>query len=246
MNTDNLAKTAFSKKPPPAINLPRVVWMLILALVGIHLVLQAGGPHWQAFAIYTFAFIPARLSLEHFPQPPGAAVWSFLTYGLLHGDWMHVLGNCLWLVVFSKPVQARLGTLRYLLLLALSVIAGAASTLLLHWGEPLQLVGISGGVSGLLAAAIPLMYGHREPSPSGRLRPLAPMEILRDRRALTFSLMWLGITALTATSQFLTTNAIIAQQVVAWEAHVGGFIMGLLVFYGLDHANRSEIVHTLH
>ena len=231
---------------PPAINLPRVVWALIVALIGIHFILEWGGEHWQAFAVYTFAFIPARLGLAHFPQPPGAAVWSFLTYGFLHADWTHVLSNCLWLAVFSKPVQERLGTLRYLILLALSIVAGAAATLVLHWGEALQLVGISGGVSGLLAAAIPLMYGKREPNGRGRLRPLRPLEIVQDSRALTFSLMWIGLTAVTATSQFITTDAMIAHNVVAWEAHVGGFIIGLIAFYALDRANRLESIHTLH
>lgn len=237
---------AVSKPTTPAINLPTVVWVLILALIGIHFVLDWGGAQWQAFAVYTFAFIPARLGFAHFPQPPGAAVWSFLTYGFLHADWTHVLGNSIWLAVFSKPVQARLGTLRYLGLLALSIIAGAAATLFLHWGEPLQLVGISGGVSGLLAAAIPLMYGHREPAPHGRLRPLLPLEILRDRRAFTFGVMWLGLTAFTATSQFLATDALIPQHVIAWEAHLGGFIMGLIAFYILDRANTPAAVHTLH
>ena len=234
------------KAHPPAINLPTVVWVLIVTLIGIHFAIGAIGGNAETLAVYTFAFIPARLAYAHFPQPPGAAVWSFLTYGFLHASWTHVLGNCLWLAVFSKPVQARLGNLRYLILLALSIIAGAAATLVLHWGEPLQLVGISGGVSGLLAAAIPLMYGHNEPAPHGRLRPLMPLEILRDRRALTFSLMWMGLTALTATSQFLTTDAMIPSQVVAWEAHVGGFVVGLIAFYALDRANRSEIIHTLH
>ncbi len=246
MNEKNRTELALSQQRVPAVNLPPVVWILIATLIGIHFVYERSGAHNQAFAVYTFAFIPARLSSAYFPQPPGAALWSFLTYGFLHADWAHVLGNCLWLAVFSKPVQARLGNVRYLLLLALSIIAGAAATLILHWGEPLQLVGISGGVSGLLAAAIPLMYGQRQPAPHGRLRPLRPMEILRDRRALTFSLMWMGLTALTATSQFLTSDAMIPSQVVAWEAHVGGFIVGLLAFYALDRANRSEIIHTLH
>ena len=246
MSDKNPSEMSQPRQTPPAINLPRVVWGLILALVAIQFVLEWGGEQWQAFAVYTFAFIPARLGLAHFPQPPGAAIWSFLTYGFLHANWSHVLGNSLWLAVFSKPVQARLGTLRYLILLVVSIIAGAVATLVLHWGEPLQLVGISGGVSGLLAAAIPLMYGHREPEPHGRLRPLRPLEILQDSRAVTFSLMWIVITALTATSQFITTDALIPRNVVAWEAHVGGFIIGLIAFYALDRANRLESIHTLH
>ena len=139
MSDKNPPEMSRSRQTPPAINLPRVVWVLIMVLVGIQFVLEWGGEHWQAFAVYTFAFIPARLGSVHFPQPPGAAIWSFLTYGFLHANWSHVLGNSLWLAVFSKPVQARLGTLRYLILLALSIIAGAAATLVLHGGEPLQL-----------------------------------------------------------------------------------------------------------
>lgn len=246
MSDKNPPEMGRPRPTPPAINLPRAVWVLIAVLVGIQFVLEWGGEHWQAFAVYTFAFIPARLGLAYFPQPPGAAVWSFLTYGFLHANWTHVLSNSLWLAVFSKPVQARLGNLRYLILLALSIIAGAGATLVLHWGEPLQLVGISGGVSGLLAAAIPLMYGHHEPAPHGRLRPLRPLEILKDSRALTFSLMWIVLTAVTATSQFITTDALIPRNVVAWEAHVGGFIIGLIAFYALDRANRLESIHTLH
>ena len=246
MNEKDPPEMAVSKPTPPAINLPIVVWVLILVLFGIHLVLDWGGTQWQTFAVYTFAFIPARFGFAHFPQPPGAAVWSFLTYGFLHADWTHLLGNCLWLAVFSKPVEARLGTLRYLILLALGIIAGAAAPLVLHWGEPLQLVGISGGVSALLAAAIPVMYAQREPTPHGRLRPLRPIEIVRDRRALTFSLMWIVLTALTATSQFLATDALVPLRVVAWEAHVGGFIIGLIAFYVLDRANTPAAVHTLH
>ena len=237
---------AISRQAPPAINLPRVVWIIIVILIGIQAVIDWGGPGVETYAVYTFAFIPARLGLAHFPQPPGAAVWSFLTYGFLHADWTHVLTNSLWLAVFSKPVQGRLGTSRYLVLLALSIVAGAAATLVLHWNEPLQLVGISGGVSGLLAAAIPLMYGHHEPYPHGRLRPLRPLEILQDRRALTFSLMWIVLTAATATSQFITTDALVPRNVIAWEAHVGGFVVGLIAFYLLDKANRPAAVHTLH
>ena len=246
MSDKNPSEMSRPRQTPPAINLPRVVWVLILALVAIQFVLEWGGEQWQAYAVYTFAFIPARLGAAHFPQPPGAAIWSFLTYGFLHANWSHLLGNSLWLAVFSKPVQARLGTLRYLILLVLSIIAGAVATLVLHWGEPLQLVGISGGVSGLLAAAIPLMYARREPEPHGRLRPLRPLEILQDSRAVTSSLMWIVITALTATSQFITTEALIPRNVVAWEAHVGGFIIGLIAFYALDRANRLESIHTLH
>ncbi|WP_196502763.1 rhomboid family intramembrane serine protease [Aestuariivirga litoralis] len=231
----------------PAINLPVVVWAIIAVLLLIHLVIQMGGPHWQAFAAYNFAFIPARFGPAPFPQYPGSAWWSMLTYGLLHADWMHVGTNSLWLAIFSKPVHAHLGNWRYLALLAVSIIGGAVVTLIVHWGQDFILVGISAGVSGLLAGAIPLMYGrHDELYGPDHIRPLKPLQILKDRRALTFTIMWLGLTLLTASSQFLTGQALLEKQVVAWDAHLGGFAVGLVTFYLLAAGVKRKPVHTLH
>ncbi len=246
MSGQNPAEMSTIGPKAPIINLPVVVWALVGLILAIHAVLEWGGTGWQTYAVYMFSFIPARLGPAHFPQAPGSAIWSFLTYGLLHGDWGHVLTNSLWLAVFSKPVQARLGTMRFVLLLCLSIIGGAVASLAVHWGEPIMLVGISAGVSGILAAAIPVMYARQDLRHRSRIHPLTPLEILRDRRALTFTLMWMGLTVVTATSQFLTGSALIEERVVAWESHVGGFIVGMIAFYVLDRANQPAAVHTLH
>ncbi len=232
----------------PAINLPAVVWILIVVLFVIEALIQLGPPSWQAFASYNFAFIPARFGPEPFPQYGLARWWSMLTYGFLHADWVHVASNSLWLAVFSKPVEAHLGTLRYLVLLAVSIIAGAIAALIVHWGQPIILVGISAGVSGILAGAIPLMHG-RPGNPyamAPSLTPLRPMQILTNGRALTFTIMWLVLTFFTASTQFLTGQALIEQRVVAWESHLGGFIVGFIMFYILDATLPRKQVHTLH
>jgi membrane associated rhomboid family serine protease len=222
-----------------------VVWALLGLLIAIHLVISLGGEPWRAWTNYAFAFIPARFGTQPFPQPQGAAWWSMLTYGLLHGDWAHVLTNCLWLAVFSKPVEDYLGTLRYLALLVVSVIAGAVASLIVHWGDTLIMVGISAGVSGVLAAAIPLMNGNFDERVAD-IRPLAPLELLRNSRALTFTVMWLGLTLLTASTQYMTGTAFLEQRVIAWDAHLGGFIAGLIAFYLLSATVQRKSVHTLH
>jgi len=230
------------RRPKPAsapmFNLPTVVWAIVALIIAIHAGLELGGPKWQAWAVYDFAFIPARFGPAPFPQATGAAWWSMLTYGLLHANWTHVLLNSLWLVVFSKPVQAFMGNVRYLLILAIGIIAGALASLALHWGQDLILVGISGGVSALLAAAIPLMYG--------RGRPLRPIEIFTNRSALIFTLMWLALTVVSASTQYLSNGALSQDNAVAWEAHLGGFAAGLAAFYVLLAKPQSGPTPTLH
>ena len=228
------------RRGPPLINLPPVVLVLIGLLLALHGALVLGGEHWQIWAVAVFAFNPARFGTEPFWQIPGSRWWSMLTYGFLHADWMHVGFNCLWLAVFSKPVAMRLGTPRYLALVAVSVIAGALAALAMHWGQNYAMVGISAGVSGLLAAAIPLMYAPNAAIGLGSdigmeyLKPLRPLEIITNGRALAFTLMWLGLTVITATSQYITGTAFLEERPIAWEAHLAGFVFGFIAFYLLD------------
>ena len=234
---------------PPIIQLPVVVWAVLGLLLAVQVVLALGGEGWVMWTNYLFAFIPARFGPDPFPQAPGSAWWSMFTYGLLHADWMHLGTNALWLAIFSKPVEARLGAGRYLALFTISVIAGAVASLIVHWGQNIIMVGASAGVSGVLAAAIPLMHGRFDAislRPGDGLRPLRPMEILQDRRALTFTLVWLGLTLITASSQYVNGQAFVEQRVVAWDAHLGGFIAGFIAFYLLDATRARKPVHTLH
>jgi membrane associated rhomboid family serine protease len=229
-----------SKRAPSLINLPPVVLVLIGLLVALHGVLVLGGENWQIWAIAVFSFNPARFGSDAFWRVPGSRWWSMLTYGLLHADWTHVLFNCLWLAVFSKPVAMRLGTLRYLILVGVCVIAGALGALVMHWGQNYAMVGISAGVSGLLAAAIPLIYARNADIGLGSeigmeyLKPLRPLEIIRNGRAMAFTAMWLGLTVITAASQYITGTAFLEERPIAWEAHLAGFVVGFVAFYLLD------------
>jgi membrane associated rhomboid family serine protease len=224
----------------PAFNVPAVILILIGILVAIHFALQLADQNWQVWTQYAFAFVPLRFGSQPFPQIPGSAYWSLLTYGFLHADWLHVGFNSLWLLIFSKPVVLRLGTARYLLLLTLSIIAGAVAGLIVHWNEFVVMVGISAGVSGVMAAAIPLIYARggrwamNSPEAMASIKPLSPRELFTNRTAFMFTLMWLGLTMFTATSQYFTGTAFLEERVVAWEAHLGGFIAGFILFYVLD------------
>jgi membrane associated rhomboid family serine protease len=216
--------------PPPVFNAPASVVGVIGALVAVHLFLWLMGEDAQVWALYWLSLVPSRFTDPNFPMPPGSQYWTLLTYALLHGDWMHILFNSLWLLIFGTPVARYLGHSRFLLVCLVSSVVGGAASLALHWGEQVFVVGASGAVSGLIGAAIPIMYAVRYPGGGGR--PLWFGELLRSRNALTFMAIWLFVTLLSGASGW-TGNGFVTDSGIAWEAHLGGFAGGLACFYAL-------------
>ena len=89
----------------PFFRAPKVVLILIAVLVCIHVAILLGGENWRVWSLYALAFIPARISGDApFPAIWGSQVWSFVTYGLLHADMMHLFFNSLWFLVFGSVV----------------------------------------------------------------------------------------------------------------------------------------------
>lgn len=216
--------------------MPGIVLALIAVLLAIHGLLQFGGESWQTESLFIFSLIPARFTSADFPMIAGSQFWSLLTYSFLHGDWMHVLFNCLWMLVFGTPAARFLGAGRFLLLCAISTVAGGLASLALHWGQVVFVLGASGAVSGLLAAAIPVMYGHRVP---GGVVPLGPSELVTNRNALLFMAVWLVITLVSGATGW-TGNSFVRESGIAWEAHLGGFLGGLAGFYVLTLGMRRS------
>ncbi|MBI2717418.1 MAG: rhomboid family intramembrane serine protease [Rhizobiales bacterium] len=225
----------FGSMRPPVFQSPPVVLALIAVLAAIHGLLQLAGNDWQVWSLYAFAFIPARYGGEPFPAIAGAQVWSFLSYAFLHASWTHLLFNSLWLLIFGTVVARYLGAFRFLLVFAIAAIAGAAATLADHWGDGTIMIGASGGVSGLMAAAMPIIYGGGKfhgfatGDPASTV-PLTPGEFLRHRGALIFTGVFLLITLYSGATGF-TGNSYMAQGGIAWEDHLGGFAGGLVAFY---------------
>ena len=224
----------------PIFRAPGVVLTLIGLFVAVHVAIQLAGEEWRVWSLYAFSFIPARISGDQpFPAIYGSQVWTFLTYAFLHANWTHLFFNSLWFLVFGSVVARRLGTAKFILLSALAAIAGAVATLLTHWGEPAIVIGASGAVSGVMAAAIPLMYGaglrlgNTYRMDISAVRPLRPLEIITNRRAFIFTLVWIAVTLYSGASGW-TGNSFVEDGRIAWEAHLGGFAAGLLAFYLID------------
>lgn len=206
----------------PIVNAPPVVLITVAVLIAIHAAILWGGHDWDIWTLYAFALIPARFQgPDAIAMIEGSQYWSIVTYAFLHDGWAHVLLNSLWLLIFGTPVARQFGTLRFLLISLVATVGGALAMLVLFWGTVVIAVGASAAVSGLLAAAIPIMFG----GPHG---PLTFREFLRDRRAIIFTVVFLVMTLLTSV-QWLPGFADGAR--IAWEAHLGGFIAGLIAYF---------------
>ena len=162
----------------------------------------------------------------------------------LHADWAHLIFNTLWLAAFGSAVAWRFGTVRFLGFSAVGAVAGAALHLALHPTGVVPLVGASAAISAHMAGAARFAFAGPGPligfqgAGAGRLSP-AGAAARRWRSAtagcLTFLGVWFGtnlLFGLFGGDGGLTSGAI------AWEAHIGGFVAGLLFFPVFDPVPR--------
>jgi membrane associated rhomboid family serine protease len=228
----------------PAINLPPAVLWLAVAFVGVHVARQFIGEADDEWVLYAFAFIPARYGAfgEFLPGGMAARFWSPVTYAFLHGDWVHLLVNIVWMASFGTALARRFGSARFLVLSVVSAAAGAGLHFVLHDGDQGLVIGASGAVSGMMAATARFAFSPSGPLGGGRTAaafhvPAEPLRLaLRNRRAIAFVLVWVGVNFLFGVAGTLVPGV---SAPIAWEAHIGGFLAGLLCFSLLDPAGRD-------
>ena len=186
-----------------------------------------------------------RLWRETMAWHVGMKPWTLATYALLHVSWTHVIMNSVWIVAFGPPIARRFGPVRFLLFFVVTAAAGAVA----HWAfaqmDFAPLIGASAADSGLMAAAARFIFQPGAPlgaqrgymatraDPNPRTRAATLREVFTDRRALVFIVIWLATNFIFgAGAQTLGAS----EGPVAWIAHVGGFLAGLLLFPLFDRA----------
>jgi membrane associated rhomboid family serine protease len=201
----------------PAVN----VAVIVLCILAFMWQLSLGSHGFQA-AVYSFGLIPAtllgdaRLPPDLYAVPPVATVFTSM---FLHGGLLHLAGNMLYLWIFGDNVEDSMGHGRYALFyLACGVVAAMAQALT-NPGAEVPMIGASGAISGVLGAYL-LLYPH------ARVLVIIPLGLLFPIVHLPAVLvlgLWFAIQIL---SSLLAAPGASG---VAFSAHVGGFVAGMLL-----------------
>jgi membrane associated rhomboid family serine protease len=221
------------------LNVPAMTKAIIAVLTGVQFVVAYGPEQLSAWLFETFAFIPARIMLEG-----GASAYAtMLTYAFLHGDWTHLIVNAVSLAAFGSPVERRFGPAPFLAFLGASAFAGALLFLVFHPYDVAPVVGASAAISGTMGAIARFAFApgarlaeeQRGPtSYEDRSGSLSLSQLRSNSRAIFFLVVWFGINFLLGAFP----QAAGVSSVIAWEAHIGGFLFGLLSFSLFDRAVR--------
>ncbi len=193
----------------PLFNMPPATKWLLASIIGIHLlvhlILPAGAYGW---VFSHLGFIPARWSGD-LPFDL-LAPFTPVTYMLLHASWLHLAMNAVMLMAFGSGIERWMGARRMIIFSILCGIIAILAHVALNFHSMQPVVGASGALSGLFAAALIMINrGHSELGGRFGLLP--------------FIIIWVGISIAFGMTGAPDGSAI------AWAAHVGGFLGGFLV-----------------
>jgi membrane associated rhomboid family serine protease len=238
MGNDLGPRPPWEESREPILRSPPVVTSLIVVFLVVHVASQFLPDAQYGYLINAFGLSPERFA--YYGLGGGGTnidtlvAWaSLVTFAFLHGDFVHLVFNSLWFLIFATAVARRVGTARFLTLALLASLGAAAAHLAFHWGSPVPAVGASGAVSGLMGAAFRFIF--IDP----RTSPVWPPERLSlfSRPVLLVSAVWVVLNVVLGITGFAPEGF---GRMIAWEAHLGGYFTGLLAFPLFDR-RRSWI-----
>jgi membrane associated rhomboid family serine protease len=233
----------------PILTLPGALTAYVALIAVIHLRVWLP-PELENWTIDVFGFIPKRYDSTLldivFPGGAGAKVWTFVTYSLLHANLSHIVFNVLWLLPFGSALARRFGAVRFFLFMAVTAVAGALAHLLTHEHAIAPMIGASASVSGTMAAAIRfafvqgsfLSFSCGDADAAAKVPALSLSRALRNGRVLGFLVVWFGVNIIFGVGS-IAIGADGAN--VAWQAHIGGFLAGLMLFSLFDPVPRTAV-----
>jgi membrane associated rhomboid family serine protease len=167
--------------------------------------------------IEKWAFVPVRFNSE--PMANAATVISAM---FMHGGWLHLGGNMLYLWIFGDNVEDRLGPVKFTIFYFLAGIAATFAQFMVNPGSPIPNVGASGAIAGVLGAYL-LMF------------PQARVDVLLGRQVVAMPAFivlgfWVVLQMVSGVGSIADT-AQTEQGGIAYMAHVGGFVAGILLTF---------------
>jgi membrane associated rhomboid family serine protease len=212
------------KNLSPRLTFPAMTLLLIIANVLVF-IYQVSLPDRAAEAfINLYGMVPARVALALAGQHHVTFEQAFLplfTSMFLHGGILHILGNMWFLWIFGGQVEDRLGHFTYLVFYLICGLGSGIAQLAFSWGSKTPAIGASGAIAGVLGAYIVFF-------PSSRILTLVPLFIIwftAQIPALVFIGLWFVVQFLSGISSVGAAS----MGGVAWWAHVGGFLLGVLI-----------------
>ncbi|MHB1205296.1 MAG: rhomboid family intramembrane serine protease [Rhodospirillaceae bacterium] len=208
----------------PHVTTPYVNYALIAACGLVFLWEVSTGAKGQESITYIYGLIPARLFGSGLPDPSLSAIAPWLTIFtsmFLHGGWMHLLGNMLYLWIFGDNIEHSLGHFRYLVFYLLCGIAAALAQSISAPGSEVPMVGASGAISGILGAYLVL-------HPKANIKVFVFLIFITTVNLPAFVVLggWFLMQLLNSAQ----ANA--GGAGVAFLAHIGGFVAGaVMVFF---------------
>jgi len=177
-----------------------------------------------------FGVIPYELT-----HPLGVTVFlTLLTSLFLHGDFLHILGNMLYLWIFGNNIEDRLGHLRFIFFYITCGIAASLGHVLSALSSQIPTIGASGAISGVLGAYL-ILY------PNAKILTLVPLfysfRIVRIN-AKWFLLIWIIIQILSGTASVTYADSS-ARTGVAWFAHIAGLLARVLFLFLLSGRKKN-------
>lgn len=215
----------------PSRRIPFVTYALLMVNIGVFVV-QLLAPDGGAAMVNAYGLVPARLAGWLLGQGGSLAeaLLPLLTYMFLHGGFMHIIGNSLFLWVFGDNVEDHFGHLAFLLFY---LLAGVGAIIiqtvlaLVEGGGSVPTIGASGAIAGVMGAYL-VLY------PRARVLTIVPIFIfirIMEVPAVLFLGLWIIL-------QFLSAHG--GAGGVAWWAHIGGFFVGIALLLARDGLKASR------
>lgn len=202
----------------PSKNYPIVTHVIIGINILCFFIQLSYGQNTQKF-LYLYGLVPARYTVPELSGyfSFGQQAFSFLSFMFLHGGFLHLLGNMWSLHIFGDNVEDRMGPFRFLMFYLLCGVLSGLTHMFLNLHSNLPTIGASGAISGVMGAYFIL-------HPTSKILTLVPIVIIPFFFEIP-AFVFLGIWFL---FQFINAAGSHDISGVAWWAHIGGFIFGII------------------
>jgi len=219
------------KDDNPTSNKPIVTYFLIVLCILIFLIQLSSQSYKSGQLFYSYGLIPSvlmghnQLPLDLYAVPSYVTIFTSM---FMHGGFMHLLGNMLYMWIFADNIEDNLGPHKFLIFYLLAGIGAAMTQVLMDTQSQVPMIGASGAIGGVLGAYL-INY------PNARVLVLIPFGFFSQLikiRALYVLGFWFIL-------QFISSGG-----GVAYAAHIGGFVSGmiLILFFNKKNKRKRKII----